>query len=144
MNHSIYLGSLLCSAIFLNKKELGTFLCYISMKKRQCNVIFSKKHLILSVQIKKIHNELIRHAAVLMDLPILTADGEITRHKSFKANVPCNGTWNWLQLYGKLKQIVKQQKKLGILGAAMKRNPAHTRWTPYCSRQFKVWHCMTS
>ena len=92
MNHSIYLGTLLCSAIFLNKKEAATFICYISMKKRQCNVIFSKKHSILSIQIKKIHDELTRHAAVGMDLPILTADDEIIRHKTFKANIPCNGT----------------------------------------------------
>ena len=69
MNHSIYLGSLLCSAIFLNKKEAGTFLCYISMKKRQCNIIFSKKNSILSIQIKKIYDELTRHATVRMDLP---------------------------------------------------------------------------
>ena len=62
------------------------------MKKRQCNVSFSKKHSILSIQIKKIHDELTRHAAVRMDLPILTADDEITRHKTFKANIPCNGT----------------------------------------------------
>ena len=40
----------LCSK---QKKEVGTFLCYISVKKRQCNFIFSKKHLILSIQIKK-------------------------------------------------------------------------------------------
>ena len=95
MNHSIYLESLLSSAIFLNKNEAGTFLCYISVKKRQCNVIFSKKHPILSIQIKKIHDELTRHAAVRMDLPILpilTADDEITRHKTFKGNIPCNGT----------------------------------------------------
>ena len=99
MNHSIYLESLLCSAIFLNKKEAGTFLCYISIKKRQFNVIFSKKHSILSIQIKKIYDELTRHAAVRMD-----ADDEITRHKTFKVNIPCNGTWNWSQLSGKLKQ----------------------------------------
>ena len=52
MNHSIYLGSLLCSAIFLNKKEAGTFLCYISMKKKAmqghllqktCGFIYSDK-----------------------------------------------------------------------------------------------------
>ena len=41
---------------------------------------------------KKIHYELTRHAAVRMDLPILTADDEITRHKTFKANILCNGT----------------------------------------------------
>ena len=134
MNHSIYLGSLLCSAIFLNKKEAGTFLCYISMKKRQCKVIFSKKHAVLFIQIKKIHDELTRHAAVKMDLPILTADDEITRHKTFKANIPCNGTWNRSQLSGKLKQIGKQQKQLGILDAATKFNLAHARRTPFCLR----------
>ena len=76
MNHSIYLGSLLCSAIFLNKKEAGTFLCYISMKKRQCNIIFSKKHSILSIQIKKIY-ELTRHATVRMDLPKIKLSKQI-------------------------------------------------------------------
>ena len=92
MNHSIYLGSLLCPAIFLNKKEAGTFLCYISMKKGNAVSSSLKKHLILSVQIKKIHDGLTRHAAVRMDLPILSADDETTRHKTFKANIPCNGT----------------------------------------------------
>ena len=92
MNHSIYLGSLLCPAIFLNKKEAGTFLCYISMKKDNAVSSSLKKHLILSVQIKKIHDGLTRHAAVRMDLPILSADDETTRHKTFKANIPCNGT----------------------------------------------------
>ena len=51
-----------------------------------------KKHSILSIQIKRIHDELIRHVAVRIDLPILTADDKITRHKTFKANIPCNGT----------------------------------------------------
>ena len=92
MNHSIYFGSLLCSAIFLNKKEAGTLLCYISMKKGNAMSSSPKKHSILSIQIKKIHDELTRHAAVRMDLPILIADDEITRHKTFKVNIPCNGT----------------------------------------------------
>ena len=92
MNHLIYLGSLLFSAIFLSKIEVGTFLSYISWKKRQRNVIFSKNHSILSIQIKKIHDELTRYAAVRMDLPIPTADDKMTRHKTFKANISCNGT----------------------------------------------------
>ena len=45
---------------------------------------------------------------------------------------------------GKLKQIGKQQKQLGIFGAATKFNPVHTRRTPVCSRQFKVRDRMTS
>ena len=53
---------------------------------------YPKKHSILSIQIKKTHDELTRHAAVRIDLPILNVDDEITRHKTFKANIPCNGT----------------------------------------------------
>ena len=62
------------------------------MKKRQCNVIFSKKTFDFINSEKKIHDELALHAAVGMDLPILTADDKLTRHKYFKANIPCNGT----------------------------------------------------
>ena len=95
---------------FPEQKRSGNFPLLYFNKKRQCNVIFSKKHSILSIQIKKIHDELTRHAAVKMDLPILTADDEITRHKTFKVNIPCNDTRNWSQLSGKLKPIGKQQK----------------------------------
>ena len=56
---------------------------------------------------KKKHDELALHAAVGMDLPILTADGELTRHKTFKANIPCNGTCNRSQLSDKLKVTIK-------------------------------------
>ena len=50
---------------------------------KTCGFIYSEK---------KFHDELTRHAAVKMDLPILTVDDEITRHKTFKPNIHCNGT----------------------------------------------------
>ena len=79
MNHSIYLGSLLCFTIFLNKKEAGTLLCYISMKKRQSISSSPKNIRFYRFRLKKIHDELTRHAAVRMNLSILIADDEITR-----------------------------------------------------------------
>ena len=91
MNHSIYLGSLLCSAIFLNKKGGKFPLLYFNEKKAmQCHLLQKTFNFINSD--KKIQDELTCHAAFRMDLPILTADDEITRHKTFKANIPCNGT----------------------------------------------------
>ena len=80
------------------------------MKKRQCNVIFSKKHSILSIQIKKNPWRVNSSAAVRVDIPIPIADDKITHHKTFKANIPGNDTWNRSQLSGKLNQIGKQQK----------------------------------
>ena len=57
----------------------------------QCHLLQKTSDFINSNE-KKIHDELTRHSAVRMDPPILTADDKITRHKTFKANIPCNGT----------------------------------------------------
>ena len=94
---------------FSEQKRSGNFpLLYFNEKKAiQCHLL--QKNIQFYQFRKKIHDELALHAEVGMDLPILTVDDELTLHKTFKANIPCNGTCNRSQLSDKLKQIGKQQ-----------------------------------
>ena len=77
---------------FSEQKRSGNFpLLYFNEKKAMQFHLLQKTFDFINSD-KKIHDELTRHATVKMDLPILTADDEITCHKTFKASILCNGT----------------------------------------------------
>ena len=77
---------------FSEQKRSGNFplLYFIEKKVMQYHLLQKTFDFINSD--KKIHDDLTRHVAVRIDVPILTADDEITCHKTFKANIPFNGT----------------------------------------------------